>query len=171
MSDPLGYESLETCCGFLYDDDQMCLSSKRGCLGIRIKMSIFIFLRSCSVAHTGPELLDSGDHEVSGPKCWDFRYTPLCQTQRFTSPKLPLPTHTHTHQYNVHPLKHQHQETGDSRKEPALRWLVSVDPNCPSQGSSQAPGRRVAVGGSSGSAGPQETEAQLTHPVLVLPPL
>lgn len=108
MSDPLGYESLETCCGFLYDDDQMCLSSKRGCLGIRIKMSIFIFLRSCSVAHTGPEPPGSGD-QVSGPKCWDFRYMPLCQTQRFTSPKLPLPP-PHTHQYNVHPLKNQHQE-------------------------------------------------------------
>lgn len=65
------------------------------------------FLRSCSVAHTGPESPGSGD-QVSGPKCWDFRYTPLCQTQRRTSPKLPLPHPPH--QYNVHPLKHQQQE-------------------------------------------------------------
>lgn len=165
MSDPLGYESLETCCGFLYDD-QMCLSSKRGCLGIRIKMSIFIFLRSCSVAHTGPEPPGSGD-QVSGPKCWDFRYMPLCQTQRRTSPKLPLPpTHTPVQCTSAKALA-----AGGPRREPALLWLVSVAPNCPSQGSSQAPGRGAAAGGSSGSAGPQETEAQMTHPVLVPPPL
>ena len=135
--------------------------------------------------HTGPEHLASGDHQVSVPKCWDFRYTTLCQIQMFTFLSRALHTHTHTHTHTrTHTHTHTHTRTHTQstiytllssrlrrpRRDSALLGWVSVAPSCSSQGSSRAPRRKAASGASSGSVVPQERETQRAHPVLALPP-
>lgn len=127
MSDTLGYELWEQAAdSSAMMTREMFISGKGGCLGIRTKMFAVISLRSCYVfilalnpwvkiiKSQSPSARTSGIHYVSlgcpHLQAGHFPYTSIRSTiYILLSSRIRRP-----------------------RREPALLWLVSVAPSCPS---------------------------------------